>query len=247
MQPDDDLTAAPIVPTAERFTVGLALSRSFGVWLQNLPFFLGVALAAHVPGFLLTSWQLGQGGASPTSQRLENAVTNLLGYLVTGLVTYSVIEQLRGRKPRPARSLSVGWAKFGPLLGTAIVTGFLTFLLLLVLIVPGVIAAVRWCLVSPIVVAEDPEDPRVRSSALTAGHRWELFGLLAFTYLGLLLLLVPLGVMLPEEETVWTTAVTTVPTAVFLSYRAVLEAVTYSLLRSEKDGIDLDQLAAVFE
>src|SRR5215472_15121435 len=167
-----EMTAVPAMPAMERFTIGLALSRSGRIWLQNLPLFLGVALLAHVPEFLLSCLWIDQ---PPTrfSQRAEALPTSLLGYVVTGLVTYSVLEQLRGRRTSARKSLSIGMEKFGPLLGTAIVTSLLIGFLLLLLVVPGVIASIRWMLVSPIVVAENVENPRVRSSVLTAGHRGE--------------------------------------------------------------------------
>src|SRR5262249_3702934 len=145
--------------------------------------FLGVSLLAHVPEFVLSCLWI---GTPPTrlSQQAEQVPTSLLGYVVTGLVTYAVLEQLRGRRPTAGRSLSVGLGKFGPLLGTAIVTWLLTAGLLLLLVVPGVIASVRWILVSPIVVAENAGDPRARSSVLTEGHRGEVFGLLFLLYVG---------------------------------------------------------------
>src|SRR5215831_12105124 len=108
MQPGE-LTAAPSAPAVERFTVGLALSRSWGVWLQNLPLFLGVAVLAHVPEFIVSCLRLGQ---PPTrlGQRVETLSTSFLAYVVTGLVTYSVLEQLRGRRPSARKSISMGLA-----------------------------------------------------------------------------------------------------------------------------------------
>jgi len=140
----------------------------------------------------------------------------------------------------------MGLARFGPLVGTAIGTGLLTLLLFIALFFPGVYASIRWMLVSPIVVAENADDPRQRSSFLTEGHRGELFGMLALLWGGLVIVAVLLAVVLPDEDTVLGNAVILVPSAVFISFRAVLEGVTYSLLRSEKEGVDLEQLTAVF-
>jgi len=245
MQPNE-MTVVPPVPAAERFTIGLALSRSGRIWLQNLPLFLGVALLAHVPEFLLSCLWIDQ---PPTrfSQRAEALPTSLLGYVVTGLVTYSVLEQLRGRRPSVRKSLWIGMENFGPLIGTAIVTSLLIAGFLILLVVPGIIMSIRWMLVSPIVVAENVDDPRARSSALTAGHRGELFGLQAAIYVGLVVVAMLVGLALPEEESVLSNAIGLLPPALFISFRSVLEGVTYFLLRSEKEGVDVEQLTAVFE
>jgi hypothetical protein len=245
MQPNE-LTVVPAVPAVERFTIGLALSRSGRIWLQNLPLFLGVALLAHVPEFVLSYPSIGN---SPglLGQRTGTLPTFLLGYVVTGLVTYSVLERLRGRRPSARKSLWIGIENFGPLFGTALLTSLMIGGLLILLVVPGIIASIRWMLVSPIVVAEDVEDPRIRSSALTAGHRGELFGLQAVIYLGLVVVAVLVGLALPEEESVLGNAIGLLPSAVFISFRSVVEGVTYFLLRSEKEGVDVEQLTAVFE
>ena len=120
MQPNE-MTVVPPVPAAERFTIGLALSRSGRIWLQNLPLFLGVALLAQVPEFVLSCLSIGN-TSGPLGQRAAALPTSLLGYVVTGLVTYSVLERLRGRRPSAAKSVSVGLDSFGPLFGTALVT-----------------------------------------------------------------------------------------------------------------------------
>jgi len=250
MQPSE-VTAAPSVPVVERFTVGLALSRSLTIWLQNLPLFLGVALLAHVPEFVLTCLSIGS-APGLLGQRAAGFPTSLLGYIVTGLVTYSVLEQLRGRRPSVRKSLWIGMENFGPLFGTALLTSLMIGALLILLVVPGVIASIRWMLVSPIVVAEDyADDPRIRSSTLTAGHRGELFGMLVVLYVGFAVFAsafyLGIDLLLRNQETVVGNAIVLLPSALFLSFRAVVEGVTYFLLRSEKEGVDVAQLTAVFE
>src|SRR5262249_53161851 len=111
-------------------------------------------------------------------------ISSILGYIVQGLVTYSVLEQLRGRSPSAADSLARGWSRAGPLFLAALFTGILLAGAALALVIPAIILAVRWSLLSPVVIAEPGVDPRARSAELTAGHRWGIFGLMLIFLLG---------------------------------------------------------------
>jgi len=234
------------IPARETFSVGSALSRSLSVWGRNLPFFLAVSFLAYVPMLVLSpgvptsgnDWILWLAGF---------AISITLSYVVTGFVTYSVLEQLRGRSPAPGASLAYGASRAGPLLLAAIFTAILIFAGFLLLIVPGIILAVRWTLVAPVVIAEKGVDPRARSSELTAGHRGAVFGLLFLTGLigGVLSGVMRVFVGLPINF-VSKLLGQTVPQALVLSFTAVVYSVIYYQLRSEKEGIDIEQLTSVF-
>jgi len=258
MQPADLGAQEVVVGPGARFSIGGVLSRSFAAWKRNWPFLLVVAAFAQLPGFLVSvTLNPGSNVFSPAF-RLQTALDSILGYVATGLVTVSVLNQLRGRPRDNRRSLSVGTSRLRPLLGTAIGTGFLTGLLTLLLVVPGLIAMIRWVLVGPIVILEPHVLPRDRSSALTSGHRWEIFGLFA-VYWGALLVVVTavsagagfLATMLGHreelEDSFLVAAITALPGPLFVSFESVLEVVLYEQLRAEKEGVDVTQLAAIFE
>jgi hypothetical protein len=87
-----------------------------------------------------------------------------------------------------------------------------------------------------VVVAEGGGDPLGRSSKLTEGHAWAIFGLLLLLLaapLALALLAVALG---PDGGLVGFLLAVMLPLGVLLSFGAVLLAVSYHLLRSEKEG-----------
>jgi hypothetical protein len=237
---------SPAIPARETFSIGSAISRSVSVWGKNLPFFFAVSLVAYLPMLVLSP-------GIPTSATgwglylLGFILSMVLSYVVTGLMTYSVLEQLRGRSPSPAASISYGLSRAGPLLAAAIFTGILIGGGMLLFVIPGIILAVRWCLISPVVIAEKDVDPRARSAELTAGHRWALFGLL-------FLLAVAAGVLgavvrvVVGQPTSFVPQLLgqTLPQALILSFSAALYGVIYYQLRSEKEGIDIEQLTAVF-
>jgi len=101
--------AGPSIPVAvleetPRFGVGAVLSRSFSVWLSNLPLFLGISLAFHLPLIFVR----GVLPAGPVLRRFGwVAVTTLLGFVVSGAVIRGVVEQLRGGRAGLADSLQV--------------------------------------------------------------------------------------------------------------------------------------------
>jgi hypothetical protein len=258
MQPAGLGASEVVVGPGVRFSVGGTLSRSFAAWKGNWPFLVVIAVLAQLPGFLVSVTLNPGGGFFSPATRLETTLDSILGYVATGMVTVSVLDQLRGRPRDNRRSLSIGASRIWPLVGTAILTGFLSGLLLLLLVVPGLIALVRWVLVGPIVVLEPDAEPRLRSSALTSGHRWEIFGLFAILYVALLAVVAAVGAgagvagaLLGHaeglEDSLLLNVVTALPVPLFYSFQSVLEVVLYEQLRAEKEGVDVTQLTAVFE
>jgi len=250
-----EILPAPTIPVRETFSVGSALSRSLSIWSRNIALFLSVSLVAYVPMLVLSTGvprSLGEWGI----WYLGFALSSILSLVVKGLVTYSVLEQLAGRRPSAGESLARGWSKAGSLFAAALFTGILLFGAAFAFVIPAIILAVRWALLSPVVVAEGAVDPRARSAELTAGHRWAIFGVMvlfmvyssalavaARSIVGQPLQLVP---RLEKLDIVSRLVGGILPSALTLSISAVLYSVMYYQLRSEKDGIDLEQLTSVF-
>jgi hypothetical protein len=108
-------------------------------------------------------------------------------------------------------------------------------------VIPAIVLSVHWALLSQVVVAEGDVDARERSAQLTAGHRWSIFGLMTLFWVAS----TGLGAMArrlfgPSLLTV------TIPSALVLSVSAVVYSVVYYQLRSEKEGVDIEQLTSVF-
>jgi len=237
---------APAIPVRETFSIGSALSRSLTVWGRNLPFFLAVSLAAYLPMLLLAPQPLSSGNAW-ILMLAGFAVTVILSYVATGFMTYSVLEQLRGRVPSVGASISYGASRALPLLGAAFVTSLLLFAAGLLFVIPGIILAVRWALMAPVVIAEKGVDPRARSAELTAGHRWGIFGLIILMAIVGMILVAGLSLVVgPSTNVVARLVGQLIPQAVVLSFSAVVYGVMYYQLRSEKEGIDIEQLTSVF-
>jgi hypothetical protein len=101
-------------------------------------------------------------------------VLSTLGY---ASVLHAAFQDMRGRPVRLADSLNVALARFLPLIGLALLFGFLVTLGLVLLIVPGLIVYTMWFVAVPACVVErcGPRASLRRSQELTKGHRWKLF------------------------------------------------------------------------
>jgi hypothetical protein len=87
-----------------------------------------------------------------------------------------------------------------------------------------------------------------RSAQLTEGHRWKVFGAIVLLYFGAGIaaqvvtasLTVIGGAMLGLVATL-------ICGAVSAAFMAIVVVVTYYELRVAKEGVDIDQIAAVFD
>ncbi|MDJ0949859.1 MAG: hypothetical protein QNJ94_13155 [Alphaproteobacteria bacterium] len=138
--------------------------------------------------------------------------------------------------------------------------------LVTVVVVIAIIVTI-YCVVMPVAVVE-----RVgvfgsfsRSAELSKGYRWKIFGLLLAVYAMLVVFLILTGFLLvplstsmisPDPVTgqasysglgLFMTIIEYVLTALIYAFNAVVITVTYRDLRFAKEGVDVDQIAAVFD
>jgi hypothetical protein len=86
-----------------------------------------------------------------------------------------------------------------------------------------------------------------RSRELTKGHRWKVFGIvLLLIVLSLVNPLLQLVLTAAGGETLATIGVA-IWTAIGSAFSSVIIAVTYYELRAAKEGIDIEQIASVFD
>jgi len=201
----------------------------------------------------------------------------LLAYVATAGIAHGTFEALRGRKPRLGACLGEGFSRLFPVLGVAILTilallatvlpgvligmfagrGVLIFLFLLSLIPMFMVLTLLWVAI-PVCVVERPgvSASLGRSAALTKGERWRLFGIIVILMLvnwGISLLsnviTVPVASMGAGATTLAVVGgvVGIVTTGLYTALNAVMAAVAYHDLRVAKEGIGIDQIAAVFD
>jgi len=236
------------------FRVGAVLNRTFSVLSRNfLPFFI-VVVVANLP-ILLMSHGLGTAPAEPASANVGASILGAflavaLNMLSQAIILYGAFQDMRGQRVNLGESLGVGLSRFLPIVGLAIVASLLMGLGFILLIIPGLILMTMWFVATPACVVEQlgPFQSMKRSSQLTKGHRWKIFGLIFVLLIissiispALTVSLAAIGgrLLAVTGSVIWH--------GVWGAFYAIAVVVTYHDLRVAKEGIDIEQIAAVFD
>jgi len=240
------------------FRVGRILNRTTSVLSRHLPMFFLVSAVAQLPPLLiLKAAAMPEGMTSGHSLGRVLAMigigivlTLVLSVLSQAILLYGAFQDMRGRQVSLVESLEVGLRRFLPIVGLAIAMTVLVMLAAILLVVPAMILFTMWFVAAPVCVVEQlgPSNSMRRSTQLTKGHRWKIFGL------GLLLLLI--SVVADHAITASLTAIggewlamagQVIWTGIWGAFYAVAAVVTYHDLRVAKEGVDIHQITAVFE
>jgi len=241
------------------FSIGNVLSLAFSVFFKNFLPFTAIGYVVQLP---LTVWALAQPNESPPDALSGSYwasfavvwVGALILYMImTAAVVYGVFQQLHGVPVRIADCARIALRRFGAVLLVSIVTGLIIAVAALFCLVPGFFAACTFFVVVPAAVVErlGVSESVDRSRALTTGRRWEIFGIvlvigaivgvLNLVGGGLNLLLTPL-----LRSQVAATLLVSVLTTAGQTLNAVVAGVCYYLLRVDKEGFEIKDLAEVF-
>lgn len=243
------------------FTSGRLVNEMFSVYFANIIPFLILTVFALSPVFVFSAWVSTLDPRAPLAQASESLaglLTFLFVPIATAGINYGVFQQMRGGSLSLGDCLKVGFGSLFPVLGLAIVQGLGIGCALILCIVPGLILAARWAVAVPAAVEERTGigEALARSTFLTDGYRWQVFGVQVVLYLlsagitgGLA---AAFGVEVSGEG-----AQEAAPGGYLLSVSvlnllttglaATSASVMYYRLRSVKESIDVDQIASVFD
>jgi hypothetical protein len=233
------------------FRVGEALGESLNLLMKNLLPFLLVAAIGHAP-LLYMEWQI-LANPSPVdpstafSRLFESlAAQYLLSTLCQAVVVYATFQALRGRPASIARSFTYALGRFIPVILTGLLSTAIVFVGCLLLLVPGIIASIGLIAAIPACMAEKlgPVASLSRSWALTEFHKGAIFG--AVLAIGIGNWAIEYIFRQIQDPAAYTITVYLLGTLVG-AYTLVLYTVIYHGLRVEKEGVDVDQIAAVFD
>lgn len=246
----------------EPFGVGTLLGQTFSVYFANFVPFTLIAFIALLPAtvvtFLAPEGPPGRPGPEQVAAQLLATLLNLvLGPIATGGVTYGVVQHVRGRHASIGDCIGVGLSRVLPVIGVAICQGLLTFVGALLCLFPAFIFMTMYYAAVPAAVIENPGviGALKRSAALTSGYRWQIFGIvlvLGIVYVIILAIMgAGVGIAMAATGVKWTSTVENLFGAVAGWISAGLlgtaGALVYYNLRIEKEGVDADQIASVFE
>ncbi len=270
-----DTLPTSVASEGPRFSISRSLSMTFGVLVRNIVPTMVIALVVTAIRAAIEYILAGgipdpqSGSGSPTS--IVSSLLNIISYgIVTAPITYATFQDLRGTRVGIADMMSGGFKKVLPVIGAALVVGiaiavpvmvamflyFASTFVGVVAIIATVVFAffilVTWFALVPVLVVEDVGfiGGFGRAAALSKGRRWGILGLL------LVYFVIIIGISIVIFGIIGVIAMTAPMVGLilmipFLSLYSVLGAimpsVVYYLLRSEKEGVGIEEIAKVFD
>jgi hypothetical protein len=253
-------------PRRRPFEVGRALSSTFGIWARNIAPLTLFALVVYAPLAGLEFW-IGSAERADWATWAELPLEPLLDALLAAPVIGMVVAQLRGQRQSFTDALGPGLARVPRALGAAILVAlllgaialpglWLTFPANLLVAIPLLVVSCGLLVAVPAAVVERPGIFAAlrRSWSLTSGNKARIFVVLLLLGLAQQLAIGVLGgaaaalggVDLDDSilESWWAGYAGRI---VFGAMTAVLAGVTYHDLRVAVEGIDPQQIEAVFD
>jgi hypothetical protein len=241
---------------SRQWGVGSVLGSTGSIFFGHFVSFVGTALLITLPSLLFRL-------ALPLSP-FQSLIDLMLGLVTFVTLIYGTVQALRGRRVAIGECLSEGFKRLGAALGVAILTWIGYFIGFLLLVVPGIILLLMWAVAVPVAVVERAGVTVAfgRSRALTRDRRWRIFG--TFFVAGLILgaiegvlgfiFIRSMGNSFQEGMIELAThpgnafaVAQWVIGAINLAVYACLLATLYYYLRRDKEGVDIEQIAAVFD
>ena len=248
-----------------QFSIGRVLGDSVGVYARNFVSFSVLALVIGLVDILITIFYLAPNQVGGPGEfrvvGLDAAVmafiTLLTRTLTQATIIYGTFQDLRGQKAGIGLCITQGLSSIIQVIVGSIILAIGIGLASLLLLVPGLIVMTMWWVYIPAIVVERRGifDSFGRSSALTSDHRWAIFGLI-------IIVIVLSGFVTTITKFTsfavianWASADTLsvhlvleyVGASFVAAFGAVVVSVGYYYLRAEKEGIDVDQIASVFD
>ncbi len=256
--------------TLPPFRVGKVLSDTFKTFFGNFFRFWAVSLLVMVP-MIAGFWAMGAFMAPSPDAPVPTATTGFfIGFFGTmawafvsmavmmAAVTYGAIEHQAGRKATLLDMLKVAVRSLFPVVVALVLSGILYVIGWLLFVVPGIIVGMMLCVTVPAIVAEGlgPLKGMHRSRDLTTGFKWPILG--CFLVMMVVVQLVNFVLMIPmmfagttafdPSLTGWiTSAATFLVVGSMYAFMGSGVAAIYTNLRAAKEGVSVDDIAAVFE
>jgi uncharacterized membrane protein len=239
-----------VAPVAEgEFRIGRVFSRTLTLLSRNFPIYFVVAAIAALPSVVVETTVSAQKAAfsAPFLALLAMLVLTPLSQAIT---LHTAFQDMSGRRISLSESVRAALGRWLPLIGLSICVGFGVMLGLILLIVPGIILMIMWYVAYPACIVErlGVFASMARTSELTKGHRWSIFGMWVLVAIasGVMGAVVK-GVLGLSGSTGLVICGTLAWTALATAFGAVLTVATYHDLRVAKEGVDTRHIVAVFD
>jgi len=243
MPPPEDSPAT--LDLAHPRTVAEILLTSLRLFVRYPLLFLALALLVVGPYDLLI---LGVSGASPLGQQNTSAYTALLlalldfalvGPLVSALQVHAVLDIGEGGRPRLLELLGRGLRVLPVVAAAEIIAGIAIGIGLILLIIPGIILAIRFAVVAQVAAVERTDWPGAirRSGRLVAGNYLRVFSLLFIVTLVDLLLVDVIGKVAGTSASAPEVVLGIAIGVLVRTFQAITTAVLYFDLRARENAL----------
>ena len=252
---------------AGKIDIGRVIGDTFGVLGRNFAAFAILALVlVGLPSAIVGWFTPAPDPANPLAAFGPNfflaiLVSIVFSAILQGAIIYGTVQDLSGAKPSVNDALATGLRAFLPLVIVSILFALAVGLGMILLIVPGIMIAVAWCVAVPSLVAERLGifDAFGRSAELTRGNRWRIFALFVILWVVSLVLAMIVGAVTGGAAMTAAMSGAPVPTQnpVFIIMNALVGAVSallgatgvavlYVQLRNAQEGGGPQWLSEIF-
>jgi len=234
------------------FRAGTVIADTFSVYFANLVPFALITLVVYSP--MLVALVLFSYSEEDSMQAVSGIALLFLGAFLapaaSGAVTYGVFQHVRGQKASVGDCLAIGFHRLLPVIGVSFVTGLVTGIGILLCIVPGLIAMTMYATAIPTAVIEKRGvmDSMGRSTQLTKGTRWPVFGVIfVLALIQNIASWIVTAATTASGSQVAVVAGSGITTIVLGGLAACSPALIYYHLRRAKESIDIEEIASVFD
>jgi hypothetical protein len=227
--------------------VGDILNKTVRLFASRWATFTALAFVAFAPEFV---YELLVPNPSRAWRLLNWILQCACPALADAAIVYGVLQQLRDREFTFFESLSVGFRRMGVVACLSLAFGLSVALTMLLLVVPGLIVWCMYAVAIPVCVAErlGVGASLNRSSYLTKGNRWRIFGTVGVVLIATMAAGAVLDALAALAGGERLGDIVMIPLqAVAGAVNAVAASVLYYRLRVVREGADIDKIAAVFD
>jgi hypothetical protein len=259
--------ASTAVQRSENFRIGKVFGDTFSVIGRNLGLWIGLALIfSALPSlilqFLIIQPMIGSALTDPNAVMgdpnfaWKTATVSLVTFLVflvlSALLQSSLIratiEDLNGKRPSTGDCIRTAVSVLLPAIGMGLLIGLGVGIGFMLIIVPGIILLLRWCVAVPVLVQERQGvlGSMGRSAALTKGNRWALLGLFIILIIAAIIIQWVAGIVVLAVGATVGLVLSALVQSVVSMVLSTATAVSYVELRQVKEGTSVSELAEIF-
>jgi len=256
-----DTTVAPAIPP---LGVGTLIGDSFRILFKHIgpvlvmgtiPSLLGLLVSGAVIGFDATLGleDADVTGVSTTGAEIFTSLVDMVVYSVTAAFMVQLAYDAKLQRPiRIGRYFGPALGALVPIIILGLAVGILASIAAIALLLPGLWVYAVFSVMEPAVVIERIGFRGLsRSSELTREYRWPIAGALVLVWICAIALIFAAAFagifLLTHTGKVPAVIFFAVLTGLGTSLISILVALVYARLREIKEGIGVDQIAAVFD